>query len=429
MKIYVTGLGIVSGIGIGVSENIEALRQGKHGIGKVTLFPTALDVPVSEVKHNNKELKQLLGISPQRTVSRTALLGMVAAKEALEDAGLNQRTSRYARQPSQHIQQPPQQDSQQTQQDSQPLRIGFISATSVGGMDLSEHFYESFKENPKRGRLREVISHDCGASTELIASYLGINDFITTISTACSSAANAIMLGARMIKHGLLDAVVVGGTDALCRFTLNGFNSLMILDKAHCRPFDRSRTGLNLGEGAGYLVLQPESSLRRTPYCELSGYANTNEAYHQTGSSPEGDGAFLSMSEAIASSGISPEEIDYINVHGTGTPGNDASEGMALRRIFGEHVPPFSSVKAFIGHTLGASEGIEAVYSVLSLYKGMIYPNLNFTDAMPETGLIPETTFREGIPVRHVLSNSFGFGGNDSSLLFSATTIPQGTNL
>ena len=429
MKIYVTGLGIVSGIGIGVSENIEALRQGKHGIGKVTLFPTALDVPVSEVKHNNKELKQLLGISPQRTVSRTALLGMVAAKEALEDAGLNQRTSRYARQPSQHIQQPPQQDSQQTQQDSQPLRIGFISATSVGGMDLSEHFYESFKENPKRGRLREVISHDCGASTELIASYLGINDFITTISTACSSAANAIMLGARMIKHGLLDAVVVGGTDALCRFTLNGFNSLMILDKAHCRPFDRSRTGLNLGEGAGYVVLQPESSLRRTPYCELSGYANTNEAYHQTGSSPEGDGAFLSMSEAIASSGISPEEIDYINVHGTGTPGNDASEGMALRRIFGEHVPPFSSVKAFIGHTLGASEGIEAVYSVLSLYKGMIYPNLNFTDAMPETGLIPETTFREGIPVRHVLSNSFGFGGNDSSLLFSATTIPQGTNL
>lgn len=429
MKIYVTGLGIVSGIGIGVSENIEALRQGKHGIGKVTLFPTALDVPVSEVKHNNKELKQLLGISPQRTVSRTALLGMVAAKEALEDAGLNQRTSRYAQQPSQHIQQPPQQDSQQTQQDSQPLRIGFISATSVGGMDLSEHFYESFKENPKRGRLREVISHDCGASTELIASYLGINDFITTISTACSSAANAIMLGARMIKHGLLDAVVVGGTDALCRFTLNGFNSLMILDKAHCRPFDRSRTGLNLGEGAGYLVLQPESSLRRTPYCELSGYANTNEAYHQTGSSPEGDGAFLSMSEAIASSGISPEEIDYINVHGTGTPGNDASEGMALRRIFGEHVPPFSSVKAFIGHTLGASEGIEAVYSILSLYKGMIYPNLNFTDAMPETGLIPETTFREGIPVRHVLSNSFGFGGNDSSLLFSATTIPQGTNL
>ena len=158
MKIYVTGLGVVSGIGIGVSENIEALRQRKHGIGKVTLFPTALDVPVSEVKRSNEELKQLISLPPQRTVSRTALLGMIAAKEAMKDAGL-----------------------------TPPLRIGFISATSVGGMDLSEHFYESFKKNPGQGRLREVISHDCGASTELIASYLGINDFITTISTACSS--------------------------------------------------------------------------------------------------------------------------------------------------------------------------------------------------------------------------------------------------
>ena len=414
MKIYVTGLGVVSGIGIGVPENIEALKQGKHGIGKVTLFPTALDVPVSEVKRSNEELKQLLSIPPQQTISRTALLGMIAAKEALADAGLTSQTSRHR---------------QYNQQDQQPLRLGFISATSVGGMDLSEHFYESFKVNPERGRLREVISHDCGASTELIASYLGINDFTTTISTACSSAANAVMLGARMIKHEQLDAVVVGGTDALCRFTLNGFNSLMILDKAHCRPFDCSRTGLNLGEGAGYLVLQPEASLQRNPYCELSGYANTNEAYHQTGSSPEGDGAFLSMSEAISSSGISSEEIDYINVHGTGTPGNDLSESKALRRIFGEHVPPFSSVKAHIGHTLGASEGIEAVYSALSLYRGMTYPNLNFMNPIPETELIPETSFQEGLPIRHVLSNSFGFGGNNSSLLFSATTFPQRTNL
>ena len=396
MKIYVTGLGVVSGIGIGVSENIEALRQRKHGIGKVTLFPTALDVPVSEVKRSNEELKQLISLPPQRTVSRTALLGMIAAKEAMKDAGL-----------------------------TPPLRIGFISATSVGGMDLSEHFYESFKKNPGQGRLREVISHDCGASTELIASYLGINDFITTISTACSSAANAIMLGARMIKHGLLDAAIVGGTDALCRFTLNGFNSLMILDKTHCRPFDRSRTGLKSGRRCRLLSASiGKFTPKKLLIANLAVTPIRNEAYHQTGSSPEGDGAFLSMSEAIASSGISLEKIDYINVHGTGTPGNDASEGMALRRIFGEHVPPFSSVKAFIGHTLGASEGIEAVYSVLSIDKGLIYPNLNFTDAMPETGLIPETSFQEGIPIRHVLSNSFGFGGNDSSLLFSATNFP-----
>lgn len=396
MKIYVTGLGVVSGIGIGVDENIDALRQQKHGIGKITLFPTALDVPASEVKYTNEELNRLLSIPPKKAVSRTALLGMLAAKEALEDAQLPEYESKSPR-----------------------LRIGFISATSIGGMDLSEHFYQQFKENPNRGKLREIVSHDCGASTDLIASYLGVKDYVTTISTACSSAANAIMLGARMIKYGQLDAVVAGGTDALCRFTLNGFNSLMILDKEHCRPFDASRAGLNLGEGAGYLVLQSENSLGRVPYCELTGYANVNEAYHQTGSSPEGDGAFLSMTEAIRCADIAKEEIDYINVHGTGTPSNDASESRAIQRIFGEHIPAFSSVKAFIGHTLGASEGIEAVYSALSAHKGMVYPNLNFREAIPETGLIPVTEFKEGLPIRHVLSNSFGFGGNNSSLIFS----------
>lgn len=391
MKIYVTGVGVVSSIGRSVNENIAALRLGKHGMGKVTLFPTTLNVPVSEVKYCNEELKQLLTLDSKKTISRTALLGMLAAREAIKDSQIDVHT----------------------------CRTGFISSTSVGGMDLSEHFYTAFKKDNRQGRLQEVIAHDCGASTERIASYLGVNDFVTTISTACSSAANAIMLGARLIKHGQLDIAIVGGTDALCRFTLNGFNSLMILDKTHCRPFDASRTGLNLGEGAGYLVLQSGESLRRAPYCELSGYANANEAFHQTGSSPEGDGAFLSMTEAIASSHISKDEIDYINVHGTGTPGNDASESKALRRIFGDRVPPFSSVKAFIGHTLGASEGIEAVYSALSIYHGFIYPNLNFTAAIPETGLIPETSFKEGLPIKHVLSNSFGFGGNNSSLLFS----------
>lgn len=398
-NICITGLGVVSGIGLGVEENINALRAGRHGMERITLFPTSLDVPVSEVKRTNEELKQLLSINVRQTVSRTALLGLLAAREAVNDAKLNIQTQ----------------------------RTGFISSTSVGGMDVSEHFYPVFRADNRKGRLREVAWHDCGASTEWIAGHLGINDFITTISTACSSAANAIMLGARLIRSGRLDAVVVGGTDALCRFTLNGFNSLMILDKEHCRPFDDSRAGLNLGEGAGYLVLQSEESLRDTipslvaatsPYCYLSGYANANEAYHQTGSSPEGDGPYLSMSQAIAMSGIPPKEIDYINVHGTGTPSNDASESRALRRLFGEHVPPFSSVKAFIGHTLGASEGIEAVYSALSIRYGLIYPNLNFQSPLTETDLIPETTFREACPIRHVLSNSFGFGGNNSTLLF-----------
>lgn len=329
-----------------------------------------------------------------KTYSRTALLGLWAAQGAARDAEL----------------------------DFTSPRIGLISSTSIGGMDASERFYASFREDNRKGRLRDIISHDCGSSTEMIAAYLGVKGTVTTLSTACSSAANAIMLGARLIRHGLLDAVLVGGTDALCRFTLNGFNSLMILDKEHCRPFDRTRAGLNLGEGAGYLVLQSDKSLTKAPYCELSGYANANEAYHQTGSSPDGDGPFLSMSQAIASAGLTAGAIDYINVHGTGTPSNDASEGKAIRRIFDTRIPPFSSVKAFIRHTLGASEGIEAVYSVLSIRHGLIYPNLNFHLSDEESGLIPETVFRSGLPIRHVLSNSFGFGGNNSSLVFSTLT-------
>lgn len=392
-RVFVTGLGVVSGIGIGVEKNIAAFKAGLHGMKKVTLFPTELDVPVSEVKSSNKKLKRLLRLKPKETFSRTSLLGMLAAKEALKDAKVN----------------------------SKHTYIGFISATSVGGMEQSEHFYASFKKNPEKGRLRDIISHDCAASTELIASYIKATGYTTTISTACSSAANAIMLGARLIRNGDLDTVVVGGTDALCRFTLNGFNSLMILDKEHCRPFDQSQAGLNLGEGAGYLVLQAEGECQRTPYCELTGYANANDAYHQTGSSPEGEGSYLSMSQAIAMSGIDAQEIGYINVHGTGTSGNDASESHALQRIFGQHVPPFSSVKPFIGHTLGASQGIEAVYSVLSISQGIIYPNLNFRQAIAPTGLVPETTFKEGLSIKNVLCNSFGFGGNHTSLVFSAT--------
>ena len=391
MRIAVTGLGAVSGIGFCVRENIESLRTGRHGMEKPRFFQTTLDVPVSEVKATNAELANRLNLNPERTYSRTALLGLMAAREAVADAGIDVSTK----------------------------RVGFISSTSVGGMDLSEVFYNDFHTDHNRGRLRMVSQHDCGASTEMIARELGIGGFQTTISTACSSAGNAIMLGARMLQHNMLDTVVVGGTDALCKFTLNGFGSLMILDKDHCRPFDATRAGLNLGEGAGYIVMQRAEDATHTPYCLLTGYANANDAYHQTGCSPEGNGAFGSMSAAMAVAGLQPSDIDYINVHGTATPNNDLSEATAIRRIFGDRVPPFSSVKAFIGHTLGASEGIEAVYSALSVKNGYVYPNLNFKSVDEAIGLSPETKFAEGRNIRNVLSNAFGFGGNDTSLIFS----------
>jgi 3-oxoacyl-[acyl-carrier-protein] synthase-1 len=390
---YITGIGVISAIGNNAEENLQALRKKKAGVSKITLFETTHNVPVAEVKLSNEELKNILGLPKEKTFSRTALLGMMAVKEALNDAEISTKGN---------------------------LRIGLISSTSAGGMDLSEHFYKEEKQKAGSGRLREVLSHDCGDSTEKIAEYTGINGFISTISTACSSAANAVMLGDRLLKHGIVDVAVVGGIDPLCKFTLNGFSSLMILDKEHCRPFDETRAGLNLGEGAGFIVLQREETLTKKPYCRLAGYANANDAYHQTATSPEGDGPFLAMSRALEKAGIKPEEIDYINVHGTGTGNNDQSEGCAMRRLFGENVPKFSSTKVYTGHTLGAAGGIEAVYSVLSIANNVIFPTFNFKTPISGLDLTPETECLENAGVKTVLSNSFGFGGNVSSLVFVA---------
>jgi 3-oxoacyl-[acyl-carrier-protein] synthase II len=285
-------------------------------------------------------------------------------------------------------------------------------------MGITELYYKELFE--KTDHLSVIDTHDCGDSTERIADYIGNVDYVSTISTACSSAANAIMLGCRMIKHGHLDRVVVGGVDALSKFTFNGFNTLMILDREWCKPFDENRKGLNLGEGAAFLVIEGEDALNKRqgkPLSEIIGYANANDAYHQTASSPEGYGATLAIQQALAMSGLKPSQVDYINMHGTGTPNNDLSEGMATVAVFGNQVPKFSSTKAYTGHTLAAAASIEAVISVLSLQHQTIFPNLNFTTPIASLNLTPITELLK-TPIHTVLSNSFGFGGNCSSLLF-----------
>ena len=325
MNIAVRGIGIISALGNGAGETLAALRAGRSGIGKPTLFRSAVDVPVGEVRRDNRALGELLGIPARETPSRTALLGMIAAAQAVADAAI-----------------------------PAAARVALVSGTSVGGMDLTENFYRDFRSDNGRGRLRSVAGHDCADSTRRIAEYCGITGYTATVSTACSSAANAVITGALLLENDMADYVVAGGTDALCRFTLNGFNSLSILDRERCRPFDATRAGLNLGEGAGYVVLAREEPGMRS-YCRLAGYANANDAHHQTASSETGEGAYRAMAEALARSGL--ERVDYINAHGTATPNNDLTEGTALRRLFGELVPPFSSTKGFTGHALAAAGG------------------------------------------------------------------------
>jgi len=396
-KVFVTGIGIVSAIGNNTAEVLNSLKLSKSGIGFASFLDSIYknEIPVAEVKLSNSELLEISGLTGKKDYTRTALLGMLAAKEALKNSGITKVSEK---------------------------RTGLVSATSVGGMDKSENFYKEFINDNKAGKLIDVVTHDCGESTEKIADYLGVKDYITTISTACSSSANSIMFGARLIKNGILDRVVCGGTDSLTKFTLNGFNTLMILDKDKCKPFDDTRNGLTIGEGAGFVVLESEESVhldKKEKLCELTGYNNSCDAFHQTASSPDGYGAYLAMKGAINMSQLSIDEIDYINAHGTGTINNDLSEGKAIERIFDKKIPRLSSTKSFTGHTLGATGGIEAVISILSIKHQTIFPNLNFTKQMKELSFCPITNLLQNVEINNVLSNSFGFGGNNSALLFS----------
>lgn len=389
--IAITGMGIVSAIGLNVQENERSLLNGKHGIRQYSQKEKLIhgDFLVGEIKKSNKELYSELNLNPEEAFTRSTLLGLLAAKEAANSAGINLNDG---------------------------LRTGFISATTVGGMDATEKFYFDFLESNEN--LKFIHTQNCGIHAEQIAKILGIKDYITTISTACSSAANAIMLGARMIKAGLLDRVIVGGTDSLSAFTINGFSSLMIYSDEHCTPFDENRKGLNLGEAAAYIVLESDKLAEgKEKFGLLSGYGNANDAFHQTASSEDGEGAYLAIKKALKTSGLNPSQIDYINAHGTATPNNDLSEGKSLQRIFGG-LPDFSSTKAFTGHTLAAAGAVEAVFSLLALKNQTVFPNLNFQNKIKDLGIIPQTEIKQK-EINYVLSNSLGFGGNCSSLIFS----------
>ncbi len=391
--VWIAGGGVICGIGENLGACLDAFEKMQPGMATMQHLHSvhAQTFPVVEVKAGNATLAERAGMPAHW--SRTALLSMIAAKEAIHTAGIGELKQ---------------------------YRTGLVSANTVGGMDKTEHFMEAFLTDQSKGRLKEVVHHECGSITELVADALGIRHHVSTISTACSSGANSLMYGARMIRNGMLDVVIAGGTDALTRFTLNGFNTLMILDQQKCRPFDDTRTGLNLGEGAGYVVLVSDAVAEKVkPWCKLSGFANANDAYHQTASSPEGIGNYKAMQGALQMAALEPADIDYINLHGTGTQNNDSSEGLAIERLFAPAFPPVSSTKSFTGHTLGASGGIEAVFAALAVKEGIIYPNAQFTTKMKELPFSPATTFSRGNALSHVMSNSFGFGGNCSSLVFS----------
>lgn len=377
-KIGITGLGVVCAIGNNADEVRVSLLGNRTGIGPVRYLRTKhTEIPVGEVKLSNLEMAEKLGLRPDKKYSRTALMGALSIRQALEQARVGSLEG---------------------------SRVTVISGTTVGGMDIAEN-----EDNP-------FVGNECGRCTREMVEYAGLRDVrCCTVSTACSSALNSIIIGCEILQKDEADVVIAGGSEALSRFHLNGFNSLMILDKEMCRPFDATRIGLNLGEGAAFVVLQRNPA---DAMAYVAGYGNRCDAFHQVASSENGDGAFLAMSDALSMSKLVPSDINYVNAHGTGTPDNDISESRAIMRLFGDAIPPVSSTKGFTGHTTSASGSIETAVCMIAMQNRFLPANLGWKTLM-EGGIRP-TEGTKDVSLEYVMCNSFGFGGNDSSIVFSA---------
>ena len=385
--ISITGMGIICAIGNDQQAVLDSLLKKESGIGAMKYLQSIhTDIPVGEIKLSTDEMKHMLGIVSDEPVSRTSVMGAIAVREAMRQADLKDLAGK---------------------------RVALISGTTVGVMDVAEQYFKRPDTDPGLEHL--PLSNECGRSTEEIALFSGLSGAACcTICTACSSALNAIMLGAEMLQNDEADIVIAGGSEPLSRYHLNGFNTLMILDRERCRPFDETRAGLNLGEGAAFVVLEKDAS---NALAYVSGYANRCDAFHQTATSKEGEGAYLAMSGALQKAGISPKAIKYINAHGTGTPDNDASESAAFQRIFSDDFPDMSSTKSYTGHTTSAAGAVETVICILAMRNDFVPASLGWSHPIPG-GVVP-TQGRTGVDLDYVMCNSFGFGGNDSSLILS----------
>ena len=397
MNIAVRGKGIICAIGNNTSEVLDSLRKGQSGIAEMRYLQSEhKELPVGEVKLSDGEMKLMLGLDASTIVSRTTLMGAIAIRQALADAAV----------------------------ETEGKRVSVISGTTVGGMDVTERYFLQIREAGQGDTILNLLDkHDCGSSTREMADIAGLKDAeVCTISTACSSAVNSIILGAEMLKRGEVDIVIAGGSEALSKFHLNGFNTLMILDHEQCRPFDSTRAGLNLGEGAAFVVMEKGEG----PVL-VSGYGNRCDAFHQTASSDNGEGAYLAMTDALKMANLAPADIQYINAHGTGTPNNDKSESAGIRRVFGDSLPLISSTKGLTGHTTSASGSIETVICMLAMEHDFVPGNYGWNSQ--DADCITPSLGEKNIQLDNVVCNSFGFGGNDSSIIISKKPNPGASDV
>lgn len=396
-RVVITGLGAVTAIGSTLEESWRSLLSGACGIRPLSLFDasayrtqTAAEVP--EIPDG------FLTAAERRRMSRADRMGVAAAREAIANAGLD--LSR-----------------------EDPTRIGVILGGGTSGLIDSEAFFELYLRG-RKARPSKVLNHLPDSITDRIAQRFGLEGIKSTITTACSSSANAMGYAFDAISAGLADVVVTGGSDVLARLTYGGFNALRSVDPDPCRPFDRERKGLSIGEAAGIMVFEEAERARRRGapvVAEFRGYGVTSDAYHMTAPDPSGTAGGRTIAAALDNAGFDPSEVDYVNAHGTATPQNDSAETAALKAALGDRARkiPISSIKSMIGHCLCASGAIEAVATALTVRDGKVPPTIHYENPDPACDLDYVPNAARDHDVRVALSNSFAFGGNSSVVVLA----------
>ena len=409
-RVVVTGVGAVSPLGLDVERTWQSLIAGRSGVRTITAFD-AKDSPVRiAAEVDGFDAVAVFGRRRARHLDRVVQLALVATKEAIEASKLDVATA--------------------------PERIGVVYASGIGGIRTLE---DGIRTLIGRGAewvnpyvVPMMIPNMVAGEIAMEWQLLGYN--CCTV-TACSASAHAIGTAFDAIRLGRADAVVTGGSEAaVTPVGIAGFAAMKALSTRNdepqraSRPFDIGRDGFVLGEGAASLVLEErEFALRRGApvLAELAGYGATSDAYHITQPHPTGDGAVRAMSSAIAEAGLSPEDIDYVNAHGTSTPPNDRVETHALKRVFGENVPPVSSTKSMTGHTLGAAGALESVFCILAMQNSVLPPTINLDNPDPDCDLDYVANKARPADVRYAMTNSLGFGGHNASLVFGQVAGEQ----
>lgn len=397
-RVVVTGLGVVSAVGSGVPKFWEALVEGRDGTREITVFDAS--------PYRSRLAGEVSDLNPQehftsrelRRLSRCDQFGLVAFREAWTASRLDRDSVDRA-------------------------RVGVLLGAGSGGILSVERYFRDLYQGNRRPSPSLLLSYSLATTTDLVAIEAGLKGPRSTTATVCSSSSASIGVAYDLIQMGLADVMVTGGSDSLCEVSFSGFSSLKLIDPESCKPFDKRRQGLIIGEGAGILILESlDHALRRGApiLAEFLGYGICADAYHLTAPEPNGEGVERVLRLALARAGVSPEEVDTINAHGTATPFNDIAETRGIKRVFGERAGeiPISGIKSMIGHCLGAAGGIEAVATVLTIQHGVIPPTIHYEipDPLCDLHYTPNHALKR--EVRIALSNSFAFGGNNVCLVF-----------